>query len=519
MGLRAVVRDRGRARPDPCGDEPQVRELFAVALSEDGASVVLATSPDGSGGRFRLARDGRLDAAVLDELPRVSEQTPPRESTVTPRDIQARLRTGESVDQIAADAGVDVSRVERFAGPVFSERTQMVDSARAATLLRGRRGPSAVPLGVAVDEQLAVLAGLRPETVAWSTVRHETGTWLVEVTYVAQGRRKTCRWSYDPRSRAVMGVNPASADLGHLEAVPARPALNPPAALVVDPGRELFTAGQTVQASTRMTSAAARAPIVKAPAAKAPAAKTGLSRSTPVEGTAGAAGSRSRRTGAPAPRTAARSAARASDETGSRSRPVPTAAASPGRPPASRATEPGEERSAAGPRGAGKKGARATAAPPASPEPPVEDHVARPEDQPVGQSAALRVVPDAHEGPEVRRSSRSDRSTAAGQAAVAGTGQPASDEDDQAPSSSQTSAPSPEAASPTRTAPTTRQPARQGARPSRTGKRASVPAWADVLLSTSAKGDDEREDGQDSPKARRDQDPPAAARGQDGNAG
>ena len=193
-----------------------MRELHVIALSEDGRSVVLATSKDATSGGFRVAVDARLVAAVRGQLPRPGEDEV-RESALTPKDIQTRLRAGESPEQIAAAAGAPVARVERFAGPVASEFQLIITQVQAGHVVRGRRGPSVLPLGAAVELHLASTPSLRPESVVWSTRREEEGTWLVEVGFVARARQRTAGWRYDPKLRSVTPVDAESAAFGHVE--------------------------------------------------------------------------------------------------------------------------------------------------------------------------------------------------------------------------------------------------------------------------------------------------------------
>ena len=84
-----------------------MRELHVVAVSEDGRHIVLAGTKGATKGGFRVALDARLLAAVRGELPRPGEPEV-RPSTLTPREIQDRLRAGESEEQIARSAGVPV---------------------------------------------------------------------------------------------------------------------------------------------------------------------------------------------------------------------------------------------------------------------------------------------------------------------------------------------------------------------------------------------------------------------------
>ncbi|MEA2484384.1 MAG: hypothetical protein QOC55_2331 [Thermoleophilaceae bacterium] len=192
-----------------------MRQLHVVALSEDGRSVLLAPTKGAKAGTFSLSLDGKLAAAVRGDVPRVGEQQA-REAGVTPKEIQARLRAGESVEQIAAAAGVPAARVERFAGPVLSERERIIDEARAAFVSRNRHGVSKLPLGDAVEAALAETSGLRADSVTWTARRLDSGHWLVQLSYVARARTRTASWVYEPHTRSVTASDSASAALGHV---------------------------------------------------------------------------------------------------------------------------------------------------------------------------------------------------------------------------------------------------------------------------------------------------------------
>jgi hypothetical protein len=42
------------------------------------------------------------------------------DNALTPREIQARIRSGASVSDVVSESGLDASRVEAFAGPVLA---------------------------------------------------------------------------------------------------------------------------------------------------------------------------------------------------------------------------------------------------------------------------------------------------------------------------------------------------------------------------------------------------------------
>jgi hypothetical protein len=242
-----------------------VRELHVVAVSEDGRHVLLAGKRGATQGGFRVALDDRLTAAVRGDLPRPGDDHAPA-SELTPKQIQARLRAGETSEAIAMAAGVPVSRVERFSGPVQGEMARMIDAARSSYLVRGRRGRSAVPLGEAVDLALAGTPSLDADAVDWSTRREDDGSWVVTVTWYARKRSRSASWRYDPAVKALTATDPASAALGHHD-------LDAPVA-----PRPRPAARPTAQRAPAKKAPAKKAPAKKAPtktvAKKAPAKKT-----------------------------------------------------------------------------------------------------------------------------------------------------------------------------------------------------------------------------------------------------
>ena len=109
-----------------------MRELKVVGLDVDGKRIIL--EGDNPGEMFTLRADDRLRAAVRGDSARIHQTQIDYEvrNVLSPREIQSRIRAGASVEQLAAAAGVDVSRIERFAHPVLLERARAAELASAA---------------------------------------------------------------------------------------------------------------------------------------------------------------------------------------------------------------------------------------------------------------------------------------------------------------------------------------------------------------------------------------------------
>ena len=298
-----------------------MRELHVVALSEDGRSVLLAATRGATRGGFRVTLDDRLAAAVRGDLPRAGE-TAARDSTLTPKEIQSRLRAGESPAEIAREAGVAVARVERFSGPVLSERARVIDAARSSYLVRGRLGRSARPLGEVVTAALESSSGYRSESEDWTTRRQEDGRWSVTVTWYARARTRTASWTWDPASKELTATDGPAAALGHCGPAPAPASAKAAPAPVVK--RTVTPASPVAKGTGRTASPVAKrtgrtaSPVAKRTAAPAspvakqagtpPVAKRAVTRTSPAaKRTAVPASPVAKRTGTPASPGAKRS--------------------------------------------------------------------------------------------------------------------------------------------------------------------------------------------------------------------
>jgi Protein of unknown function (DUF3071) len=175
-----------------------MQELRLVAVSEDGTYVVLAQP--GRASRFSLPNDERLRAVVRGQFSRLAQYEIEVESPLRPKEIQARIRSGETAEQIADAAGVPIERVRWFEGPVLAERAYIAQQAQTASVRRpGDPGPGP-RLGEIVAERLHDL-GADPQEAQWDSRKRGDGSWLVELTSAAGLEPLTAAWVFDPRRR------------------------------------------------------------------------------------------------------------------------------------------------------------------------------------------------------------------------------------------------------------------------------------------------------------------------------
>ena len=191
--------------------------------------------------RFELTVDPTLRDAVRPDRPRLTPTA--GHDALRPRDIQTRVRAGESPEAIAEHAGLSLENVLRFAAPVLGERARSASEARRGRTRRnGTDGPLVV-FGEMVDRRFAA-HGINPDSVSWDAHRREDGQWVVSASWVggdAVGGGEHCaNWSFTLSARSVAPLDDAALDL--LSDRPIRPAPAPapfvPHLVVADPEPE-----------------------------------------------------------------------------------------------------------------------------------------------------------------------------------------------------------------------------------------------------------------------------------------
>jgi hypothetical protein len=218
-----------------------VRKLHVVGFTTDLDGLIFSTRKGSKSGSFVVPitdelKDKLAEAERLrngEELPArpTPERGPRREgreereaarphSELTPREIQARLRAGRTIDEVAKEARCTREWVERFAAPILAEQAQVVELARGLTYSKARLGESGLPLGESVAMNLADKGVLLPADVfddSWSAFQLHDGVWLVRFAYRSRGRLQQASWEVDLNAGRLLSRDRLASDLGYVE--------------------------------------------------------------------------------------------------------------------------------------------------------------------------------------------------------------------------------------------------------------------------------------------------------------
>ncbi|MBV8982063.1 MAG: DUF3071 domain-containing protein [Acidimicrobiia bacterium] len=281
-----------------------MQKLHLVGFTTDLDGLIFSARKGSKAGGYVVPLDGELLSTIAEaERLRNGDKSKAEEgagqrvrpdSRLTPRETQAQLRSGRSIPEVAAEAGVGPEWVERFAVPIVAEQAQMVERARVMTFSKARLGQSTQPLGTSVRWNLAdkgVAIGEEAFDQGWSAFQLQDEVWMVRFRYTSRARLQVAEWELDLGANELTSRNRLASELGYVEkgrrppALPApspRPAAVPPVrvveeVVVEEPEPEEAPAPAAPRRPVRKASRRAR----RRPAPKKrPARKTAATRST-----------------------------------------------------------------------------------------------------------------------------------------------------------------------------------------------------------------------------------------------
>ena len=215
-----------------------MQDLRLVGVHDDGEHLLLS----GTGGEmFRLPIDEALRVAASRSSAKFASRAVAAPVAMSPRDIQAKIRSGATATEVAELSGIPLAKVQRYEGPVLAEREYVAQQARKIDvaapapghdIYRSAFGDHPASLGAMVAHRLTA-HGIEPASVEWDSWRRPDGTWTVVARFDARaegssniGEEPPAMWTFSPSRKSLQNANRWAQQLSELEPldgpVPAR---------------------------------------------------------------------------------------------------------------------------------------------------------------------------------------------------------------------------------------------------------------------------------------------------------
>ena len=176
-------------------------ELRLTGKTPEGTHLTLT---DGAGSDFTLRITDTLRATV--NQPRLTAVSVSSDfEAMSVKEMQRRLRHGETMESIARDGEISVDKVARFAGPILQERIFIIDQVQQISLRKeGARDSQTL-----LEALIAKLTprGVDADSLTWSAWRLEDATWNIEVTYPNRDGFGSAQWNFDLHRRTASALD------------------------------------------------------------------------------------------------------------------------------------------------------------------------------------------------------------------------------------------------------------------------------------------------------------------------
>ncbi|MCK2201413.1 septation protein SepH [Corynebacterium callunae] len=194
-----------------------MREIFLVREDSTESSLVFRSSDEDGAEEFFIAvtEDLRQVLAGHKEIPAPEPEVPvvleavspkpaPREEkeldprisaplTMSPREIQIRVRAGASIAELAEENGVTEARIEPYAHPVLLERARIAELAKQSHPIR-ENGPAKLTLWEVLATAFAT-RGHDLTSAVWDSYKDATNQWIVRVDWKAGLSDNHAEWT------------------------------------------------------------------------------------------------------------------------------------------------------------------------------------------------------------------------------------------------------------------------------------------------------------------------------------
>ena len=197
----------------------QQKDLRTVGRSHDGESLELH---DLDGNSYLLRINDYLRSLINQPTPsplRSVSADPVAEISI--KELQARLRAGESMESISENGRVSMEKIERYSQPILQERSYIISLAQKSEIKKMKS-----TLLEVVEAKLAP-RGVDMKQCEWNTYRNDDGTWQILLNYPTRDGKGSAEWRYENTKRRVESADDGARWIFDEEAAPVEAVVRP----------------------------------------------------------------------------------------------------------------------------------------------------------------------------------------------------------------------------------------------------------------------------------------------------
>lgn len=173
----------------------EYRDLRTVGRNEAGDSLELH---DLDGNVFMVRINDHLKSLVNQSAPSILRSVESDgNGEISIKEMQARLRAGESMESISRTGNVSLEKIERYSQPILQERSYIISLAQKCELKNSK-----VTLLESITEKL-VPRGVEMKLCEWNAYRNEDGTWQVLLHYPTRDGQGSAEWRFESVKRTI----------------------------------------------------------------------------------------------------------------------------------------------------------------------------------------------------------------------------------------------------------------------------------------------------------------------------
>jgi len=172
-------------------------ELRLSGKNNEGTHLTLV---DNDGAEYVVRISDTLRATV--NQPRLASVPAQGEDlTISVKEIQRRLRAGDTPEVIAREGNTTVDKVARFSGPILQEREYILSQARSAGLRKDATRLDISFLDAVIGK--LVPRGVDADDLSWNTWRLPDTTWHIELHFPNRDGNGVASWNFDTSRRTI----------------------------------------------------------------------------------------------------------------------------------------------------------------------------------------------------------------------------------------------------------------------------------------------------------------------------